>query len=59
MWLSNTASLLLEVSAAVPAVGVLADALARPVVDALGISDGGPETKGGHRGVLVSRGGGC
>ncbi len=41
-------ALLLEVSAAVPAVGVLAEALPRLVVDALGISDGGPETEGGH-----------
>lgn len=46
-------ALLLEVFAAVPAVGVLAKALARLVVDALCISDGGPETEG-QRGVLVS-----
>ena len=41
-------ALLLQVPAAVPAVGVLADPLARPVVDALGVSDGGPEAGKGH-----------
>lgn len=36
---------LLEVAAAVPAVAVLAEPPAGLVVDALGISDGGPETR--------------
>lgn len=41
---SETTALLLEVSSAVPAVGILAEPLARPVVNALGISNGGSET---------------
>lgn len=36
-------ALLLEVSTTVPSVGVLAEPLARLVVDALGVSDGGSE----------------
>lgn len=45
MRLGEAAALLLEVSTAVPAVGVLADPLPRLAVDALRISDGGPETE--------------
>lgn len=45
MPLGKVAPLLLKVSAAIPAVGVLAESLARFFVDALGISDGGPEAK--------------
>lgn len=47
-WLRHVATFLLEVPAAVPAVGVLAEPLARPAVDALSVSDGGPETSNGH-----------
>lgn len=43
--LGRAACSLLQVAAAVPAVGVLAEPLARLVVDALCVSDGGPETR--------------
>lgn len=57
MWLSKVAPLLLKVSAAIPAVGILAESLARFFVDALGISDGGPKTKKRtHRVSLVIKG---
>lgn len=46
MWLREAAVLLLEVPAAVPAVGVLGQPLVgRLVVDAFSVSDGGSETK--------------
>lgn len=48
MRLGSAAALLLEVSTAVPAVGFLAEPLARLVVDALGISDGGSENRKEH-----------
>lgn len=41
---SETAALLLQVPPAVPAVGLLAELLTGFIVDAFGISDGGPET---------------
>ena len=47
-----SAALLLQVSAAVPAVRLLAEPLAGFVVDAFGISDGGPEAERGHTEVL-------
>lgn len=43
---SKMAAFLLQVTTAVPAVGVLAEPLARFVVDALHISDGGPKAEG-------------
>lgn len=48
VWLCEATTLLLEVPTAVSAVGVLARPLARLVVDALGVSDGGSETEWGH-----------
>lgn len=50
LWFAEPAAFLLEVAAAVPAVGFLAEPLARLVMNALGISDGRSE---GDKGQVV------
>lgn len=50
LWFAEPAAFLLEVAAAVPAVGFLAEPLARLVMNALSISDGRSE---GDKGQVV------